>query len=411
MTEREKKRLALQLNAVSEQLLGNKHTDAELISTLLQVSGTLAGSAKADQVLALDEAAFSAYFQRLQYLTGQLDACCQAVQNRLETQSAAAEFQQARRDLEEKKANIQSLQELLTIRPEEIEKLEKQIEEERPKAEELERRYEQVSKVVENIRRRAEHYSEENRKKLADQIDVLMNQYMALEPAYRQTHELLTAQEKELQELQEKMAAIPAEKARLVQLYEAAETRLKRLQEADTLCSEEARLRMQEQIAQLEPQVEANSARAQVLQDHLELLKARSAALDTQTDTLSNELLAWLTEHLQELQGTMEGYEEKLLTVRDTAETLNTKLAACAKLHKELSCWLRSDVTPLEAMAKRLEDRDAENLKKTLDPGTLSQVQTLKGRIEEDLKALDAIVTQCQQAMKQDHKAIMDATR
>ena len=209
-----------------------------------------------------------------------------------------------------------------------------------------------------------------------------------------------------LEELTKEIDSIPAETRELERQYTEQDAQLKRLQSMAELYSPEKREELEKQLEALKASAKENQDAIHSLTSRLETLNMQVSSSDDERQELSSQLLDKLEDSMSGLQRDLSDHEDRLAGIRRNADTLRQRLSACLTERRQLHDWLDTDITPLEVMAHALDRTEAAELRKTLDPGALSRVQTLRTEIRQRLEDLDQILDICSKAVGLDQTMV-----
>ncbi|MDY4954713.1 MAG: hypothetical protein SO073_08735, partial [Candidatus Onthomonas sp.] len=215
----------------------------------------------------------------------------------------------------------------------------------------------------------------------------------------------------QLRQTEETIAGLPEDNKELLRTYEEKQELLERIRTAQLECSPEKQAEMQQEIDRLSPLVEENQQAVTVLSDRLNDLREQFVHYDAERQTLTTNVLELVERSMSDLQQAVQGHEEALAGIRETAETLQARLTDCLELRQRYRDWLEADINPLEAMIAAVDQPEREELRKTLDPGRISQVRQLRSEVEERLRSLDAIIQKCAGAVRLDQEALNKRAR
>lgn len=208
-------------------------------------------------------------------------------------------------------------------------------------------------------------------------------------------HDELSAR---LEELTQEIDSIPAETCELERQYTEQKAQLERLQSIAELYSPEKKAELESKLEALQTSTKENQKAIQSLNSRINTLDIQAAESDGERQELSSLLLDKLEESMNGLQRDLSDHEGRLTEIRRTADTLRQRLGACLTERRQLHDWLDTDITPLDVMAHALDRSEAAELRKTLDPGALSRVRTLRTEIRQRLEDLDQILDICSKA-------------
>ena len=241
--------------------------------------------------------------------------------------------------------------------------------------------------------------------------EVLKEKFISASATLRDLENAHTQTETDLTRIEQKIAALPEENQRLLDSYEEKRELLERLETARIACSPEKQAELEERIKAISPEVEENQQAAEVLADRLEDLEEQNVRYDRERQTLSTNILDLLENALGDLSRTLTDHEGRLEEIRLRAETLADRLAGCLETRRRCQDWLDADVDPLEAMVAAVGRPEAQQLRKTLDPGGLQEVRQLRSEVEERLRRLDEILGRCVTAVRMDQDALNKRAR
>ena len=170
--------------------------------------------------------------------------------------------------------------------------------------------------------------------------------------------------------------------------------------------SPEKQAALKEEIERLSAETEENQRACRLLSDRLEGLRAADGESGETRERLACELLLRVQAALQGTEQALSEQEQTLAEARGQAEALEARFAACETERQRLSDWLEAEETPLQAMMRALEHPEAEQLRQTLDIGSVERVRALLEEARARLQELDEVLRRCAAAARLDRDAL-----
>ena len=398
MNDREKKRLSRQLVQQAKQL--EQQDGAELSASLVTVCTALLRAAWSPKAPALPEEAFDALYARYLGLSQEAEGFFQEAVRRFQGRTAQAgaletlraQAERLRGELDAAEAERRALKEQAVQNQARLDKVKKQLE-----------NAQDAHQALENL---LKQYTPEKVEAQRAENEALAQRVGDSGARLRALQEERSRLKAELRQTEEALDQVPQENQVLLAQFEAQQALLERLRTAQETCTPERQQEMQREIDALGPVVEENQQAVQLLEHRLEDLKGQYVQYDRERQTLSTNVLEETQRSLTELQAALTGHEDRLGAIREQAEALSGRLAACQEARRQYRDWLEADRTPLEAMIEALGRPEAEELRRTLDPGSVQTVRDLQNDLEERLRQLDEILDRCVQAVQTDRAAV-----
>lgn len=195
---------------------------------------------------------------------------------------------------------------------------------------------------------------------------------------------------------------LPAENTRLLEEYDSRKERLSRLQKAQTDCSPQKQQELEDEIASLKPQTEELERRMAQLENHRDHLSETKTMLDRQNQTMQTNVLELLNDSLGELNLLMTEHRSDLAAIKKEADDYQKTLDECRSIRADYADWCGADRSQLDAMLRALDQRESMELSKTLDVRNQDRIRKLFDQVENSLKELDRILTDCAAASRRD---------
>ena len=209
-----------------------------------------------------------------------------------------------------------------------------------------------------------------------------------------------------LEALEGEIEKCPEEARALVARAEEQEALLCRLHQAAECYTPEKQAALKEEIERLSAETEENQRACRLLSDRLEGLRAADGESGETRERLACELLLRVQAALQGTEQALSEQEQTLAEARGQAEALEARFAACETERQRLSDWLEAEETPLQAMMRALEHPEAEQLRQTLDIGSVERVRALLEETRARLQELDEVLRRCAAAARLDRDAL-----
>lgn len=400
MESRKKTLLIRQISALGEAMKQQSDVEAaisaaDLCSALLQTTNDAIPSMNADELEDL-QARFSGINQ-------QLSTFFQLAHGKTEIDKELADAVQRRKTLQQDDG---ALRKKLNHEQAEIARLEKQLQSDTAALRQLQARLQKAEAKHKEILAEIRKYSPEQTALLEQENERQQAQILHAEAGKKELEATRDELSARLQELTKEIDAIPAETRELERQYTEQDAQLKRLRSIADLYSPEKQAELEKQLEALKTSAKENQDAIHSLNSRLETLNIQVSSSNDERQELSSELLDKLEDSMSGLQRDLSDHEDRLAGIRRSADTLRQRLSACLTERRQLHDWLDTDVTPLEVMARALERTEAAELRKTLDPGALSRVQTLRTEIRQRLEDLDQILDICSKAVGLDQTMV-----
>lgn len=400
MESRKKTLLIRQISALGEAMKQQSDVEAaisaaDLCSALLQTTNDAIPSMNADELEDL-QARFSGINQ-------QLSTFFQLAHGKTEIDKELADAVQRRKTLQQDDG---ALRKKLNHAQKETARLENQLQSDTAALSQLQARLQKAEANHKEILAEMRKYSPEQTALLEQENERQQAQILHAEAGKKELETTRDELSARLQELTKEIDAIPAETRELERQYTEQGAQLKRLQSIAELYSPEKQAELEKQMEALETSAKENQDAIHSLNSRLETLNMQVSSSDDERQELSSQLLDKLEDSMSGLQRDLSDHEDRLAGIRRNADTLRQRLSACLTERRQLHDWLDTDITPLEVMARALERTEAAELRKTLDPGALSRVQTLRAEIRQRLDDLDQILDICSKAVGLDQAMV-----
>lgn len=400
MESRKKTLLIRQISALGEAMKQQSDVEAaisaaDLCSALLQTTNDAIPSMNADELEDL-QARFSGINQ-------QLSTFFQLAHGKTEIDKELADAVQRRKTLQQ---DDDALRKKLNHEQAEIARLEKQLQSDTAALRQLQARLQKAEAKHKEILAEIRKCSPEQTALLEQENERQQAQILHAEAGKKELEATRDELSARLQELTKEIDAIPAETRELERQYTEQDAQLKRLRSIADLYSPEKQAELEKQLEALKTSAKENQDAIHSLNSRLETLNIQVSSSNDERQELSSELLDKLEDSMSGLQRDLSDHEDRLAGIRRSADTLRQRLSACLTERRQLHDWLDTDVTPLEVMARALERTEAAELRKTLDPGALSRVQTLRTEIRQRLEDLDQILDICSKAVGLDQTMV-----
>ena len=400
MESRKKALLIRQISALGEAMKQQSDVEAaisaaDLCSALLQTTNDAIPSMNADELEDL-QARFSGINQ-------QLSTFFQLAHGKTEIDKELADAVQRRKTLQQDDG---ALRKKLNHEQAEIARLEKQLQSDTAALRQLQARLQKAEAKHKEILAEIRKCSPEQTALLEQENERQQAQILHAEAGKKELEATRDELSARLQELTKEIDAIPAETRELERQYTEQDAQLKRLRSIADLYSPEKQAELEKQLEALKTSAKENQDAIHSLNSRLETLNIQVSSSNDERQELSSELLDKLEDSMSGLQRDLSDHEDRLAGIRRNADTLRQRLSACLTERRQLHDWLDTDVTPLEVMARALERTEAAELRKTLDPGALSRVQTLRTEIRQRLEDLDQILDICSKAVGLDQTMV-----
>lgn len=400
MESRKKTLLIRQISALGEAMKQQSDVEAaisaaDLCSALLQTTNDAIPSMNADELEDL--------LARFSGINQQLSAFFQLAHGKTEIDKELADAVQRRKTLQQED---DALRKKLNHAQEETARLENQLQSDTAALSQLQARLQKAETNHKEILAEMRKYSPEQTALLEQENERQQAQILHAEAGKKELEATRDELSARLQELTKEIDAIPAETRELERQYTEHDAQLKRLRSIADLYSPEKQAELEKQLEALKTSAKENQDAIHSLKSRLETLNMQVSSSDDERQELSSQLLDKLEDSMSGLQRDLSDHEDRLAGIRRNADTLRQRLSACLTERRQLHDWLDTDVTPLEVMARALERTEAAELRKTLDPGALSRVQTLRTEIRQRLEDLDQILDICSKAVGLDQTMV-----
>lgn len=400
MESRKKTLLIRQISALGEAMKQQSDVEAaisaaDLCSALLQTTNDAIPSMNADELEDL--------LARFSGINQQLSTFFQLAHGKTEIDKELADAVQRRKTLQQEE---DALRKKLNHAQEETARLENQLQSDTAALSQLQARLQKAETNHKEILAEMRKYSPEQTALLEQENERQQAQILHAEAGKKELEATRDELSARLQELTKEIDAIPAETRELERQYTEHDAQLKRLRSIADLYSPEKQAELEKQLEALKTSAKENQDAIHSLKSRLETLNMQVSSSDDERQELSSQLLDKLEDSMSGLQRDLSDHEDRLAGIRRNADTLRQRLSACLTERRQLHDWLDTDVTPLEVMARALERTEAAELRKTLDPGALSRVQTLRTEIRQRLEDLDQILDICSKAVGLDQTMV-----
>lgn len=400
MESRKKTLLIRQISALCEAMKQQSDVEAaisaaDLCSALLQTTNDAIPSMNADELEDL--------LARFSGINQQLSTFFQLAHGKTEIDKELADAVQRRKTLQQEE---DALRKKLNHAQEETARLENQLQSDTAALSQLQARLQKAETNHKEILAEMRKYSPEQTALLEQENERQQAQILHAEAGKKELEATRDELSARLQELTKEIDAIPAETRELERQYTEHDAQLKRLRSIADLYSPEKQAELEKQLEALKTSAKENQDAIHSLKSRIETLNMQVSSSDDERQELSSQLLDKLEDSMSGLQRDLSDHEDRLAGIRRNADTLRQRLSACLTERRQLHDWLDTDVTPLEVMARALERTEAAELRKTLDPGALSRVQTLRTEIRQRLEDLDQILDICSKAVGLDQTMV-----
>lgn len=400
MESRKKALLIRQISALGEAMKQQSDVEAaisaaDLCSALLQTTNDAIPSMNADELEDL--------LARFSGINQQLSTFFQLAHGKTEIDKELADAVQRRKTLQQED---DALRKKLNHAQEETARLENQLQSDTAALSQLQARLQKAETNHKEILAEMRKYSPEQTALLEQENERQQAQILHAEADKKELEATRDELSARLQELTKEIDAIPAETRELERQYTEHDAQLKRLRSIADLYSPEKQAELEKQLEALKTSAKENQDAIHSLKSRIETLNMQVSSSDDERQELSSQLLDKLEDSMSGLQRDLSDHEDRLAGIRRNADTLRQRLSACLTERRQLHDWLDTDVTPLEVMARALERTEAAELRKTLDPGALSRVQTLRTEIRQRLEDLDQILDICSKAVGLDQTMV-----
>lgn len=400
MESRKKTLLIRQISALGEAMKQQSDVEAaisaaDLCSALLQTTNDAIPSMNADELEDL--------LARFSGINQQLSTFFQLAHGKTEIDKELADAVQRRKTLQQEE---DALRKKLNHAQEETARLENQLQSDTAALSQLQARLQKAETNHKEILAEMRKYSPEQTALLEQENERQQAQILHAEAGKKELEATRDELSARLQELTKEIDAIPAETRELERQYTEHVAQLKRLRSIADLYSPEKQAELEKQLEALKTSAKENQDAIHSLNSRLETLNIQVSSFNDERQELSSELLDKLEDSMSGLQRDLSDHEDRLAVIRRNADTLRQRLSVCLTERRQLHDWLDTDVTPLEVMARALERTEAAELRKTLDPGALSRVQTLRAEIRQRLDDLDQILDICSKAVGLDQTMV-----
>ncbi len=400
MESRKKTLLIRQISALGEAMKQQSDVEAaisaaDLCSALLQTTNDAIPSMNADELEDL--------LARFSGINQQLSTFFQLAHGKTEIDKELADAVQRRKTLQQED---DALRKKLNHAQEETARLENQLQSDTAALSQLQARLQKAETNHKEILAEMRKYSPEQTALLEQENERQQAQILHAEADKKELEATRDELSARLQELTKEIDAIPAETRELERQYTEHDAQLKRLRSIADLYSPEKQAELEKQLEALKTSAKENQDAIHSLKSRIETLNMQVSSSDDERQELSSQLLDKLEDSMSGLQRDLSDHEDRLAGIRRNADTLRQRLSACLTERRQLHDWLDTDVTPLEVMARALERTEAAELRKTLDPGALSRVQTLRTEIRQRLEDLDQILDICSKAVGLDQTMV-----
>lgn len=410
MNDREKKRLSRQLTAQAGNLEGQDGPELSL-SVTSACCALLKAADSTAMISQMDRGNFDALYAQFLRMGGEVEKFFQGAASRFRDAVHASAHEERLESLRRSREEADQLRDELTQTNRDLKKIEKKMAADRSQLEKAQADLRDAEEVLHALQKMMEACSQDKIDAQQEANQALARQFAENSKTLRELEEEHVHLTEQLRQTEETIAGLPEDNKELLRTYEEKQALLERIRAAQVECSPEKQAEMQQEIDRLSPLVEENQQALTVLSDRLNDLKEQFVHYDAERQTLTTNVLELVARSMGDLQQAVQGHEEVLAGIRETAETLQARLTDCLELRQRYRDWLEADVNPLEAMIAAVDQLEREELRKTLDPGRISQVRQLRSEVEERLRSLDAILQRCAGAVHLDQEALNKRAR
>lgn len=410
MNDREKKRLSRQLTAQVGNLEGQDGPELSL-SVTSACCALLKAADSTAMISQMDQGSFDALYAQFLRMGGEVEKFFQGAASRFRDAVHASAHKERLESLRRSREEADQLRDELTQINRELKKIEKKMAADRSQLEKAQADLRDAEEALHTLQKMMEACSQNKIDAQQEANQALARQFAENSKTLRELEEEHVHLTEQLRQTEETIAGLPEDNKELLRTYEEKQVLLERISAAQVECSPEKQAEMQQEIDRLSPLVEENQQAVTVLSDRLNDLKEQFVHYDAERQTLTTNVLELVERSMGDLQQAVQGHEEVLAGIRETAETLQARLTDCLELRQRYRDWLEADVNPLEAMIAAVDQLEREELRKTLDPGRISQVRQLRSEVEERLRSLDAILQRCAGAVHLDQEALNKRAR
>ena len=410
MNDREKKRLSRQLTAQAGSLEGQDGPELSL-SVTSACCALLKAADSTAMIGQMDQGSFDALYAQFLRMGGEVEKFFQGAASRFQDAVHASAHEDRLESLRRSREEADQLRAELTQTSRELKKIEKKIDTDRSQLEKAQADLRDAEEALHTLQKMMESCSQEKIDAQQEANQALAQQFAENSKTLRELEEEHVRLTEQIRWTEETIAGLPEGNKELLRAYEEKQELLERIRAAQVECSPEKQAEMQQEIERLSPLVEENQQAVTVLSDRLNDLKEQFVHYDAERQTLTTNVLELVERSMGDLQQAVQGHEEALAGIRETAETLQARLADCLELRQRYRDWLEADINPLEAMIAAVDRPEREELRKTLDPGRISRVRQLRSEVEERLRSLDAIIQKCAGAVRLDQEALNKRAR
>ena len=225
---------------------------------------------------------------------------------------------------------------------------------------------------------------------------------------YERSEELRTING-QIRQVEDQIARIPEAQKNLVAAYDAKQEELKRLRNAQELCSAEKQTELEKQILEIKPVVEKLEQKMNTLNSQLKNFRESRTELDRENQILRTQLIDCIDKAMGELGLVLEEHQQTLAEIQRQADTYRNSLAECERSRNGLVQWIGSGRRQLDAALAAIDRQEHTNLQQTLNISTQNQVRDAFDRARTAIEQADRILAQCALAAQKDQTAIRKA--
>lgn len=392
-------KIAMQLQSVSNAFL--TMDDDELMSVLLDTCSALLNEVEKQRPSAanmspMEQAEYTVGYTQISTLVGHY---AQELQEAEPDEVPAghpvdfmAQLEQARQDIQAQRIKNQTLQKEVQKHTEELNSLRDF--------------YNSMLEISQTCTPEIIDAQKKDNQELLKQVST-QQQLLDQVNAQKQQHDatLLQTQE-QIRQVEEAICQIPETHKKLLADYESKCEHLRRLQNAQELCSEEKQADLEQQILTLKPTVEKLEQQMETLNSHLQNLMNSQTELDRENQILSTNLLDCISKAMGDLNLILSEHQQSLEEIRQQANTFRSSLAECERIRNGLEQWLGSNRRQFEAALVAIEQQEYITLKQTLDLTNVDRVEQGFSQARAALDDVDRILKPCAKAAQKDRNNI-----
>lgn len=410
MNNREKKRLSRQLTAQAGNLEGQDGPELSL-SVTSACCALLKAADSTAMISQMDQGTFDTLYAQFLRMGREVEQFFQGAASRFQDTVHASAHADRLENLQKSREEADKLRAELTQASQDLQSMEMQMAADRSLLEKAQADLRDAEEAQSALQKMMEACSQ-------DKIDAQQAANQVLAQQFAQDSKRLSELEAEnvrlteqLHQTEETIEGLPERNKELLRTYEEKQALLERIRAAQVECGPEKQTEMQQEIDRLSPLAEESQQAVTVLSDRLSDLKEQFVHYDAERQILTTNVLELLEQSMGDLQKAIEGHKEELTKIGSTADTLKAHLADCLEMRQRYRDWLDADSNPLEAMIAAVGRPESEELRKTLDPGSISRVRQLRSEVEERLRTLDTIIQTCAKAVRLDQDALNKRAR